>query len=453
MKEIKKMKANKDTVIPPNQLLAIAKDILHEAKHQGADQAEVGISTNKGFSVSVHDGDVETVEYSQDKSIDINVYFGKRKGSASISDISPDSIRAAVSAASHIAKFTDKDPASGLAEKDELAFHFPKLELQYPWDLTVEEAIQLACECERQAKQFDPRIVSAEEASVSTGGMFHVYANSLGFSGLIPLSRHEMSCVLVAKEKEEMQRDFSYTISPDPSLLQSISHLARSAAEKTVRRLGARSLSTRKAPVIFIAEEARGLLGHFAKAITGSSLYRKSSFLIDYLDKKVFPSFVQIKEQPHLPHGLGSAPFDDDGVFTRDNVFIEDGILCQYALSVYSARKLGMKSTGNCGGMHNLTIAPGEKTLHDLLKSMGTGLLVTEMMGQGVNMITGDYSRGAAGFWVDKGEIQFSVQEITVAGNLKDMYARMVDVSNDVDLRGNIRTGSILLEEMMIAGM
>lgn len=439
-------------VMNAGQLQAIAKDILHEAKRLGASQAEVGITANKGFSVSAHDGDVETVEYNQDKVIEIHVYHGKRSGSASISDIRPEAIRAAVQAACHIAKFTDADPASGLANEDELAFHYPKLELNHPWSISVEKAIELACECERKAIEFDKRIMSAEEASVATVEVLHVYANSNGFSGFYPFSRHEMSCVLVAKENEEMQRDFSYTVSSDPTHLHSVQHVAREAAEKTVRRLGARQLSTMKAPVIFIAEEARGLLGHFASAISGGNLYRKSSFLLDQLDQKVFPAFVQIQEHPHLAHALGSAPFDEDGVLTRANVFIEDGILRRYSLGVYAARKLGMKSTGNAGGMHNLTIQPGKKNLRDLLKTMGTGLLITEMMGQGVNIVTGDYSRGVGGFWVDKGEIQYPVHEITVAGKLQDIYARMIEVANDVDVRGNIRTGSILIEEMMIAG-
>ncbi|TAK76600.1 MAG: metalloprotease PmbA [Gammaproteobacteria bacterium] len=435
-----------------SQLQSISQDILKEAARLGAHQAEVNVGANKGFSVTARGGDVETVEYNQDKSVDITVYFDKRMGSSSLSDLRPEAIRAAVEAACHIAKFTDEDKASGLADKNELAFDYPQLDLAYPWSISVEEAIELACQCEREALSYDKRIMSAEEVMVSTVEGLHVQANSLGFMGVFPFTHHDISCVLVAKEGEEMQRDYSYSIAVDPAYLESISHIAKQAAERTVRRLGSKRLPTMKAPVIFVAEEARGLLGSFVSAIQGGHLYRKSSFLLDHLDKKIFPSFVHIQEQPHLPRALGSAPFDEDGVATRSNVFVEDGVLRQYSLGVYSARKLGMKTTGNAGGVHNLTIRPGEKDLPALLKAMGSGLLVTEMMGQGVNLITGDYSRGAGGYWVENGEIQYPVSEITVAGKLQEIYQHIVEVGKDVDVRGNVRTGSILIEEMMIAG-
>ncbi|MBX3709209.1 MAG: metalloprotease PmbA [Gammaproteobacteria bacterium] len=446
MNEIKK------SLIDTSQLQTLASTILQEAKRAGASQAEVSISTNKGFSVSAREGDVETVEYTLDKVIEINVYFGKRTGSASISDVRPEAVRAAVEAACHIAKFTDEDPAAGLAEEDELAFHYPKLDLACPWSISVEQAIELACQCEREALAHDKRIMSAEAVTLATSDACYLHANSNGFLGYYPYTRHEISCVLIGKQGDEMQRDYSYTISSDPAQLESISHLANQAAGKTVRRLGAKRLRTVKAPVIFLAEEARGLLGHFVSAISGGSLYRKSSFLLDHLGKRVFPEYVQIKEQPHLPRALGSAPFDDDGVATRENSFIEDGVLSNYCLGVYSARKLGMKTTGNAGGVHNLIITPGRHNLTALLKIMDKGLLITEMMGNGVNLVTGDYSRGVGGFWVENGEIQFPVQEITVAGRLQDIYANIREIGNDVDVRGNIRTGSILIEEMMIAG-
>ncbi len=446
------MKTIAQTVFNSTQLQTLSKDILHEAARCGADQTEVNISANKGFSVTARHADVETVEYNQDKHIEIHVFFGKRSGSASISDIRPEAVRAAVEAACHIAKFTDEDPAAGLADKEELAFQYPTLDLAFPWPISVEKAIELACQCEREALQYDKRIISAEEVAVATMEAIHVHANSLGFIGFFPSTHHEITCVLVAKEGEEMQRDYSYTVASDPALLDSVSHVAKQAGERTVRRLGARRLRTMKAPVIYFAEEARSLLGHFTAAMSGGSLYRKSSFLLDHLGKKIFPSFVHIQEQPHLPRALGSAPFDEDGVATRPNVFIEEGMLRHYSLGVYSARKLGMKTTGNAGGVHNLTIKTGQKDLKGLLKTMDTGLLITEMMGNGVNLVTGDYSRGVGGFWVEKGEIQYPVHEITVAGKLQDMYARMVEVGNDVDVRGNIRTGSILIEEMMIAG-
>lgn len=435
-----------------SQLQAIAQDMLKEAMRLGANQAEVSITANKGFSVRAREGDVETVEYNQDKAVDITVMFGQRLGSASLSDLRPEAIRAAVEAACHIAKFTDEDPAAGLADKAELAFDYPKLELSYPWRISVDKAIELAIQCEREAVACDKRIMSAEEASVATVEGMYVYANSHGFVGYFPSTRHDISCVLVAKDGDEMQRDYSYTVSADPEHLESVSEVAKKAAERSVRRLGARKLKTMKAPVIFAAEEARGLLGHFVAAISGGALYRKSSFLIDHLNKKIFRDFMHLQEQPHLPRALGSSPFDNDGVATRANVFIEDGVLQNYALGVYSARKLGMKTTGNAGGTHNLTVKTGKKSLAELLQAMGTGLLITELMGQGVNLVTGDYSRGVGGYWVENGEIQYPVHEITVAGRLQDMYMNIAEVGSDVDTRGNIRTGSILVEEMMIAG-
>jgi PmbA protein len=294
--------------------------------------------------------------------------------------------------------------------------------------------------------------VSAESADVVTFEGYDVYANSFGFCGELAYTRHEISCALVGKEGDDMQRDYSYTIAIDPARLESGHTIARRAVERTVRRLGARRLPTMKAPVMFAAEVARGLVGHFNSAMQGGSIYRKSSFLVDHLDKKIFPDFVQIAEQPHLQFGFGSVPFDEDGVLTRPNVFIKDGILQSYALGVYSARKLGMQTTGNAGGTHNLTIKSGNKDFNQMLKTMGKGLLVTELMGQGINLVTGDYSRGASGFWVENGEIQFPVHEITIAGRLQDIFARFVEVGADVDRRGGILSGSILIEEMMIAG-
>lgn len=441
------------SILSVDTLQSIANDILKEAKKRGADEAEVGIASNKGFTVSAREGDVETIEYQQDKSISVAVYFGKRSGTASLSDIRPDAIKAAVEAACHIAKFTGEDVASGLADKSDLAFQYPDLPLAYPWNISVDEAAELACRCEREAVAMDQRIVSAESADVTTMQVYTVYANSHGFAGGFTCTRHEKSCVLVAKdENDDMQRDYSYTVSVDPKLLVDTSSLAKEAAERTIRRLGARRLPTMRAPVMYAAEEARGLLGSFAAAISGGNIYRKSSFLLDHVGKQVFPEFIQIAEQPHLPFGLGSVAFDDDGVLTRPNVFIKNGVLQTYALGVYSARKLGLHTTGNAGGMHNLTIKPGNKDFKAMLKAMDRGLLVTEIIGQGVNLVTGDYSRGVGGYWVENGEIQYPVHEITVAGKLQDIYANIVEVGNDVDRRGNILTGSILIAEMMIAG-
>lgn len=438
--------------LKPAQLQNLVSDILAEAKKQGATSAEVDLGLNKGFSVTARMGEVESVEYNQDKNVDITVYFDKRSGSASLSDLRPEAIRAAVEAACNIARFTDEDPCAGIADKKDLAFNYPDLELAYPWDISVERAIELACECETKAFAKDKRIVNSENAVVSTGQAWGVYGNSHGFIGMYTTTRHDISCVLIAKQGDDMQRDYYYTTSCDPELLDSITEVADKAVQRTVRRLGGKKLSTRKVPVIFVAEEARSLLGHFVGAISGSSLYRKSSFLVDSLNTQVFPKHIRIEEKPHLPKGLGSVPFDDNGVATRPNVFIENGIVKNYVLGIYSARQLGMQTTGNAGGVHNLFITTGKNDLAGLLKKMGKGLLVTELMGQGINLLTGDYSRGASGFWVENGEIQYPVEEITIAGNLRDMYGNLVEVGCDIDKRGNIQTGSILLEQMTIAG-
>jgi PmbA protein len=440
------------TDLNTQELLEVSEVILKHAAKLGADEAEVDIGANKGFTVVAREADVETIEYHQDKVIEVTVYFGKRCGSASLTDIRESAVHDAVEAACHIAKFTGEDPASGLADKEDLAFDYPDLPMTYPWDIAVNDAAKMACDCEEEALAYDKRIISAESAEVSTSQAFNIYANSLGFTGSYSYTRHEISCVLVGKQDDEMQRDYSYTVALDPKRLDSVSVVAKHAAERTVKRLGARKIKTQKAPVIFAAEEARGLLGHFNAAIQGGRLYRKASFLVDHLGKKIFPDFVHIQEHPHLLHGLGTVAFDANGVATRPNVFVEDGVLTSYALSVYSSRMLGMKTTGNAGGTHNLTIKTGDKDLPALLKTMGTGLLVTELMGQGVNILTGDYSRGVGGFWVENGEIQFPVHEVTIAGKLQDIYAGIAEIGNDVDVRGNIRTGSILINEMMIAG-
>jgi PmbA protein len=438
--------------LTPSQLQNLVSDILDETKKYGATSAEVDLGVNKGFSVTARKGDVESVEYNQDKSLDVTVYLGQRTGSASISDLRPESITSAILAARNIAKYTDEDPCAGVADKEELAFHYPALELAYPWDISVERAIEMAIECESKAFAKDKRITNSENVVVGTGQAWGVYGNTNGFVGMYSSTRHDISCVLIAKKGDNMQRDYYYTTSCDPTLLDSITDVAYRAVDRTVRRLGAKKLSTRKVPVIFAAEEARSLLGHFLSAISGSSLYRKSSFLLDSLNTKVFPDHISLQEQPHLAKALGSAPFDDNGVATRPNVFVDHGVVKNYVLGVYSARQLGMKTTGNAGGVHNLIINTGDKDLAALLKKMGTGLLVTELMGQGINLLTGDYSRGAGGFWVENGEIQYPVEEITVAGNLRDMYANMVEVGCDVDRRGNIQTGSILLDQMTVAG-
>ncbi len=440
------------THLQTDEIKQLIADILSEATRQGATSAEVDVGMSKGFTVTARSGDTESIEYHQDKGVSLTVYMGQRSGNASLSDIRPEAIRSAVEAACNIARYTDEDTYSGLAEKELLAFNYPQLDMFYPWNITVEKAIELTRECEAIALSKDKRISASDGVTISTTEGCHGYGNTQGFIGAFPGTRHELSCVLIAKENKQMQRDYSYTLSCDPAMLESITQVAEQAVMRTVRRLNAKRIKTGRMPVIFIAEEARGLIGHFVGAIQGSSLYRKASFLLDHLGKKIFPDHIQIHELPHLAKGSGTAPFDDDGVATKPNVFIENGILKSYCLSVYSGRKLGLQTTGNAGGVHNLTINTGKKNLSELLKTMGTGLLVTDVMGQGVNIVTGDYSRGASGFWVENGEIQHAVEEITIAGNLRDIYSHLVEVGSDVDMRGNVHTGSVLLEEMVVAG-
>ncbi len=427
-------------------------DILAEARAQGASAAEAGVSTDTGLSVTVRLGEVETVEHHRDKGVAVTVYFGKRKGTASSSDFSPRAIRETVAAACTIARYTAEDEYSGLADADLMATDIPDLDLCHPWVLSADQAVALAMDAEA-AGRVDQRITNSEGATVNTYQGGRVYGNSHGFIGGYASTRHGISCVLIAQQGEnDMQRDYWYTVARDAASLELPAEVGAHAARRALQRLGARRLSTRQVPVIFAAEVAGGLIGHFLGAIRGGSLYRNASFLVDHLDKRVFPEFVHIHEQPHLKNALGSAPFDDEGVATRARDFIVDGVLTSYVLDSYSARKLGMQTTGNAGDVHNLTVDPGTLDLDGLIKEMGTGLLVTELMGMGVNIVTGDYSRGASGFWVENGEIQYPVQEITIAGNLRDIFMQIQGTGRDVDTRGNIRTGSILIERMTVAG-
>lgn len=446
------MTKNLPSFVDLNQFQQINEFIFSTAKTLGVDQAEFAISANKGFSVSVHNGDVETVEYHQDKILEMTVYVNNRVGTSSISDLRLDAVKKALETAYHIAKFTDSDAQAGIADKDELAFHYPQLDIYTPWNITVDEAIKLGVECEAIALATDKRILSAEETAIRTAEGFHFYANSHGFCGHFADTRHEISCITIAKQKDEMQRDYSYTIASNPKDLSAIDTIAKDAAKKSVHRLGARKITTQKVPVIFQAEEARSLFGHFLAAISGRNIYRKSSFLIDKIGENIFPEFISLHEEPHLAHGLGSAPFDNDGVPTRHNKLIERGRLNQYVLSVYTARKLGMKTTGNAGGVHNLIVPHGNKDLSALIKTLPRGMLVTELLGQGVNIVSGDYSRGASGFWIENGEIVYPLDEVTLAGNLKDMFLHIQEIANDVDVRGNIRTGSVLIEGLTVAG-
>jgi PmbA protein len=435
-----------------NVIKNIVQDLLDEAKKQGASAAEAGLSQETGLSVSVRLGDVETIEHHCSQGLGVTVYFGQRKGSASTTDLSPVSIKETVSAACSIARYTSEDEFSGLPDKELLATEFPDLDLNHPWHLGTENAIELALECEEAARNFHADITNSEGASINTHQGNYVMGNSLGFLHGYPTTRHSLSCSVLAQRGDSMQRDYWYSVARNAINLESPKEIGKKAAERVFRRLEGRSLSTRQCPVLYSAEIASGLLTSFIGAISGGNLYRKSSFLLNALDTQVFPEFIRIYEQPHLKGVLGSAAYDGEGIATKSRDIVSDGILRSYVLSTYSARKLGLQSTGNAGGVRNLSITTSDLDLKAMLKQLGTGLLVTELMGQGVNILTGDYSRGAAGFWVENGEIQYPVEEITIAGNLKDMLKNIVAVGNDIDYRGNVRTGSILVERMSIAG-
>lgn len=433
-------------------LQQLAEDVLKHAREKGATACEVDVSEGFGQSVGVRCDEIETIEFNRDKGVGITVYAGQRKGYASTSDFSPQALRETVEAAISIARFTAEDDCAGLADAALMARDCPDLDLFHPWALSVEDAIETARRCEQAAFDASPQISNSEGASVSTQQAQFVSANSLGFMGGYPTSRHYISCSVIAGEQESMQRDDWYTTHRDAAHLGDPSSVGRIAAERAVARLGGRKVKTGEFPVLFEAPLAAGLLGSLVHATSGGALYRKSSFLLDHLGKRVMPDFVQIVERPHIKCGLGSSSFDSDGVATRDRDVVTDGILQGYFLSTYSARKLGMQTTGNAGGSHNLIIQPGELDLAGLLARMGRGLFVTELLGQGINYVTGDYSRGAAGFWVENGKIAHPVEEITIAGNLKAMLAGIVAVGNDVLIRGSKQTGSILIDRMTIAG-
>jgi PmbA protein len=427
-------------------------DLLKEARRHGASAAEAAASSNAGLEVNVRLGEVETVEHTRDNGLGITVYFGHRKGSASTSDLGPEAVRDAVAAACAIAAQTQEDPCAGLADPERMATRIPNLDLYHPWSLDVDDAITLAVECEDAARAFDARIVNSEGASISTYAGIHVYGNTHGFIGGYPTSRHGVSCAVVAQEGESMQRDYWWTSARAREDLESAIAVGRRAGERAVARLNGRQISTRQAPVMFSAQSAAGLMRSLVTAISGASLYRRASFLLDRLGQQILPEFVCIREEPHLPRGLGSAPFDGDGVATAPKDLVSGGTLRTYLLDTYSACRLGLETTGNAGGVRNLHIEMGELDRPALLREMGTGLFVTELMGHGTNPVTGDYSRGAAGFWVEDGEIQFPVEEITIAGNLKDIFLGLVAVGNDCDFPGSTRTGSWLVRRMTIAG-
>lgn len=435
------------------QLYQVAERMLKRAKSLGASQAEVVTSVDAGISVTVRKGDVETIEFNRDNGIGLTVYFGQQKGSASTTDLSNEAVEETVSAACHIAKYTQPDACAGLADADRMAQEIPDLDLYHPWSIDAEYAIELAKNCESAGLNVDTkRLTNSEGATVSSYQSMRVYGNSHGFIAGYPASRQSISCCLIAQEGEGMQRDYYYTVSRNADDMQSAKEVGEEAAARTLQRLKARKVKTQEAPVLFIPETARGLWGHFFSGISGGAIYRKSSFLLDSVGEAIFPSHVQLKEMPHLRKALGSAPFDGEGVATQARDWVKEGVVQSYVLSSYSARKLGLETTGNAGGLHNILVSHGDKTLPELIKSMGKGLIVTELMGQGVNKVTGDYSRGATGLWVENGAIQHPVEEVTIAGNLKNMFKGVREIGADVDTRGNIQTGSVLVDTMMIAG-
>ncbi|MGB5261080.1 MAG: metalloprotease PmbA [Gammaproteobacteria bacterium] len=436
----------------PSRFEGMVQDIIRQAQAKGADEVEAGVNLDTGLSVTVRLGETETLEYNRDRVLGLTVYFDKCKGSASTADFSPEGIAATVGAACDIARYTSRDEFAGLADPGRLATVIPDLDLYHPWDLDAGQAIELATECEGAARAVDARIDNSEGGTVSSYVSLRVKGNSNGFLGAYRSSYHSYSCAVVGRQGDEMQRDYWSDSARDSHDLPAPATIGRQAGERTLRRLGTRRLSTRQAPVIIAAETAGSLFRNFIQAISGSALYRKSTFLLDHLGKPVFPEFMHIHEEPLLPKGLGSAPYDAEGVVTTPRDIVTSGILQGYVLNSYAARKLGMETTGNAGGVRNLTIDPGDKDLPALLQAMDTGLLITEFIGFGVNILTGDYSRGAAGFWVENGEIQYPVDEITVAGNLRAIFMGIIEVGRDVDARGNIRTGSVLVENMMIAG-
>lgn len=436
------------------ELQGVVSAALGEARRLGATQAEADASLQQGLTVSVRLGEVDTVEYQRDRGLGITVYVGQRKGSASTADLAPAAVAATVAKACTIARYTAEDPYAGLADPDALATDIPDLDLDHPWEIEPADAVELARRCEAAGRDVDARITNSEGASVSTHRGAHVYGNTHGFLAGYPSSSHSVSCALVAQTGADMQRDYWYAAARDPAALEDVETIGRLAGERAIARLGARRLGTRRAPVLFVAEIARGLLGHMVGAIRGASQYRRASFLLDAAGKQILPRFIRIHERPHIPQGLASSPFDAEGVATRDRELVGDGVLQGYVLGSYAARKLGLSTTGNAGGVHNLLVdsTRGALPFQALLARMGTGLVVTELMGQGVNGVTGDYSRGATGFWVEGGAYAFPVEEVTIAGNLRDMYLAIDALGDDTDLRGSIRTGSVLVGEMTIAG-
>jgi PmbA protein len=433
-------------------LAVLSQRLLERARAAGADQAEVSCSEDAGLNVNVRMGEVETVESTRDRGIAVTVYFGGRKGSASTADLREESLAATVEQACAIARHTEHDPAAGLADAGLMATDLREFDSWHPWAIEADHAIDLALACEQAGRDFDPRLENSDGASVGSGSSLSVYANSHGFVGRERSTQHSLGCALIAGRGADMQRDGWYTIALSADELEAASAVGRRAAERAVSRLASRQVPTGEYPVLFSAEVARSLVGHLLGAVSGGALYRRASFLLDSAGTRLFPDWFATDELPFLPRGFRSASFDADGVATRESPLVAGGVLQRYILGSYSARRLGLQTTGNAGGVHNLQVAANAGDLESLLAGMGRGLLVTELMGQGVNSITGDYSRGAAGFWVEDGQVQYPVDGVTIAGNLKKMFAAIEAVGSDVDPRSHVRTGSILIGKMTVAG-
>lgn len=431
---------------------AMAERVLEAAQAKGATAAELDLDKGMGLSVEVRMGQVDKLQYHRDQGINLTVYFGHCKGYASTGDFSPQALEDTLEAACRIARYTSEDDFNGLADADRMASYLPKLDLYHPWELDADRAIEMALQTEAVAREHDARITNSEGAGVDSYAGMSLYANSHGFMGINHATRHSLSCSVVAQDGASMQRDYWYSVSRVPGLLESADSVGAEAAQRTVRRLNARSLSTREAPVLFVPQMARGLVGQLISAISGSSQYRKASFLLNSLGQQTFPDFVQLREDPFIRQALGSRSYDAEGVATQARDIVKDGVIQDYFLGSYSARKLGMQSTGSASGATNLLLADTGVSFPGLLAAMGTGLMVTELIGNGINGITGDYSRGAVGYWVENGMIVHPVEEVTIAGNLKDMFKGIVAIGDDVDERGSIRTGSILIDKMTIAG-
>ena len=435
------------------KILDVAEIALQEAATKGASMAEMGVGQGQGMSVTVRNGEVETVEHNRDKSLAVTVYFGHRTGTASTTDFSEQAIRQSVSSACNIARFTEEDEFNGLAEPDLLATEFPDLDLFHPWELAMDQAIDVAADCEQAALQYDKHISNTEGATLSSHHGVDLYANSNGFRGLSRGSRHSTSCSVIAGSGNSMHRDYWYDSVRDAADLMPSRAVGEEAARRTIRRMGARKIQTGEYPVIFEPTVANSLLSHLISAISGASLYRKASFLLDKAGEQIFPKTVRIHEQPHLLKSAGGASYDGEGVVTTARDIVADGVLKGYVLDSYAARKLNTTTTGNAGGVHNLEIQPtSQHGLEGLIGQMERGLVVSELIGFGVNTVTGDYSRGAFGFWVENGEVQYPVQEFTIAGNLTQIFSNIVSVGADIDQRRNIRAGSIMIGKMTIAG-